>query len=126
MGTDYTVSFSNNVNVGDVATATVNGMGNYTGTATVTFTILPRSLGEASVQSVDSQTWSGSALTPVPVVRFGSRTLVNGQDVYKRQLILFIGGSQMLCLGVFWQYLAKSYVEVKNRPIDVVRESNLD
>ncbi len=80
LGTDYTVSFSNNVNVGDVATATVNGMGNYTGTATVTFTILPRSLGEASVQSVDSQTWSGSALTPVPVVRFGSRTLVNGQD----------------------------------------------
>lgn len=47
LGTDYTVSFSNNVNVGDVATATVNGMGNYTGTATVTFTILPRSLGEA-------------------------------------------------------------------------------
>ena len=80
LGTDYTVSFSNNVNVGDVATATVNGIGNYTGTATVTFTILPRSLGEASVQSVDSQTWSGSALTPVPVVRFGSRTLVNGQD----------------------------------------------
>ena len=80
LGTDYTVSFSNNVNVGDVATVTVNGMGNYTGTATVTFTILPRSLDEASVQSVDSQTWSGSALTPVPVVRFGSRTLVNGQD----------------------------------------------
>lgn len=41
-------------------------------------------------------------------------------------LILFIGGSQMLCLGVFGQYLAKSYVEVKRRPIYVVRESNLD
>lgn len=41
-------------------------------------------------------------------------------------LILFIGGSQMLCLGIFGQYLAKSYVEVKRRPIYVVRESNLD
>lgn len=41
-------------------------------------------------------------------------------------LILFIGGSQMLCLGVFGQYLAKSYVEVKHRPIYVVRESNVD
>lgn len=41
-------------------------------------------------------------------------------------LILFIGGSQMLCLGVFGQYLAKSYVEVKRRPIYVVRESNVD
>lgn len=43
LGTDYTVSFLGNVNVGDVATVTVNGMGNYTGTATATFTILPRS-----------------------------------------------------------------------------------
>lgn len=80
LGTDYTVSFLGNVNVGDVATVTVNGMGNYTGTATATFTILPRSLNEANAQSVTSQVWSGSALTPVPVVRFGSRTLVNGRD----------------------------------------------
>ena len=80
LGTDYTVSFSNNVNAGDAATVTVSGMGNYTGTATATFAILPRSLDGANVQSVDSQTWSGSALTPVPVVRFGNRTLVNGQD----------------------------------------------
>ena len=40
--------------------------------------------------------------------------------------IWLLGGLQMLCLGVFGQYLAKSYVEVKNRPIYVVRESNLD
>ena len=80
LGTDYTVSFSGNVNVGDGATVTVNGMGNYTGTATTTFTILPRSLNEANAQSVTSQVWNGSALTPVPVVRFGSRTLVNGRD----------------------------------------------
>ena len=59
LGTDYTVSFLGNVNVGDVATVTVNGMGNYTGTATATFTILPRSLNEANAQSVTSQVWSG-------------------------------------------------------------------
>lgn len=39
-GVDYTVGFSNNVNAG-VATVTVTGAGDYTGTATKTFTINP-------------------------------------------------------------------------------------
>ena len=37
-GTDYTVDYSNNTNAG-TATATVTGMGNYTGTAAATFEI---------------------------------------------------------------------------------------
>ena len=37
--TDYTVTYSNNVNTG-TATVTVTGMGNYSGTATANFTIL--------------------------------------------------------------------------------------
>lgn len=37
-GTDYSVSYSNNVNVG-TATATITGKGNYTGTVTKIFTI---------------------------------------------------------------------------------------
>ena len=38
--TDYTVAYSNNINAG-TATATLTGMGNYTGTRTVKFTIQP-------------------------------------------------------------------------------------
>ncbi len=38
-GTDYTVSYSNNVNVG-TATATITGLGNYQGTLTTTFEIV--------------------------------------------------------------------------------------
>jgi hypothetical protein len=37
--TDYTVGYANNVNVG-TATVTITGMGNYSGTASTTFTIL--------------------------------------------------------------------------------------
>lgn len=37
-GTDYTVSYSNNINAG-TAKVTITGKGNYTGTATVNFTI---------------------------------------------------------------------------------------
>lgn len=43
-GTDYTVAYSNNVNAG-TATATVTFEGNYSGTATGTFTIAPKPVG---------------------------------------------------------------------------------
>ena len=39
-GTDYTVTYSDNINPG-TATVTVNGIGNYAGTKTATFLILP-------------------------------------------------------------------------------------
>lgn len=41
-------------------------------------------------------------------------------------IIIFIGGVQLLCLGIMGQYLAKTYLETKNRPLYIVRESNLD
>lgn len=40
-------------------------------------------------------------------------------------LILFMGGVEMMCLGVFGQYLAKGYLESKDRPIYIVRVSEL-
>lgn len=38
-------------------------------------------------------------------------------------VVLFIGGMQLLCLGVIGQYLAKTYIETKHRPIYLIRES---
>lgn len=35
---------------------------------------------------------------------------------------LLIGGAQLLCLGVIGQYLARTYVEAKQRPSYIVRE----
>lgn len=39
-------------------------------------------------------------------------------------VILFIGGIQLLCMGIIGQYLAKTYLEVKRRPHYIVSESN--
>lgn len=39
-------------------------------------------------------------------------------------IILFIGGIQLLCMGIMGQYLAKTYLEVKNRPHYIVSETN--
>lgn len=41
-------------------------------------------------------------------------------------VILLIGGVQMLFLGVLGQYLAKTYLESKHRPLYIVRESSTD
>ena len=37
-------------------------------------------------------------------------------------IILLASGVQLLCLGVLGQYLSKTYMEVKHRPIYVVKE----
>ena len=36
--------------------------------------------------------------------------------------IIFIGGIQLFCIGILGQYLSKTYLETKNRPIYVVKE----
>lgn len=38
-------------------------------------------------------------------------------------IILFVSGIQLFCIGILGQYLAKTYLEVKGRPIYIVRES---
>ncbi|MCI7736361.1 MAG: glycosyltransferase family 2 protein [Clostridiales bacterium] len=41
-------------------------------------------------------------------------------------VILFIGGIQLLCMGIIGQYLAKTYMEVKHRPHYIIAETNDD
>ena len=41
-------------------------------------------------------------------------------------VIIFIGGLQLFCLGIMGQYLAKTYMEVKNRPHYIISETNAE
>ena len=41
-------------------------------------------------------------------------------------VILMLGGLQLLCLGILGQYLAKTYLETKNRPIYIVGKTNIE
>ena len=41
-------------------------------------------------------------------------------------IITFLGGVQLLCIGIMGQYLAKTYLETKKRPIYIVREDNIN
>ena len=41
-------------------------------------------------------------------------------------IIFFVGGVQLFCTGIIGQYLAKTYLETKNRPIYIVKETEKD
>ena len=41
-------------------------------------------------------------------------------------IVLFVGGLQLACLGIIGQYLAKTYLETKGRPVYLIRESSDD
>ena len=41
-------------------------------------------------------------------------------------IILFVGGVQLFCVGILGQYMAKTYLEVKGRPIYICKETNIE
>lgn len=106
-GTDYELSYSDNVNVGTV-TITVAGLGDpdktdrkqYYGTKSITFRINPMNLGDKAkilIAAIDPVTYTGSAITPEPAVTWKG----NAED----------GSDELLEAGVDFQYRYTSNVD---------------
>ncbi|MBB6713511.1 glycosyltransferase family 2 protein [Clostridium gasigenes] len=57
------------------------------------------------------------------------RTLIFGIDVpgYASliSIMMFLGGIQLIALGIIGEYISKTYMEVKNRPHFIIRKTNL-
>ena len=81
LGTDYTIGYSANVNVG-TATATITGKGNYSGEKAATFTIIPKAVTNdgITIAAIADQTYTGSAIEPEVTVNDGETTLTLGTD----------------------------------------------
>ena len=80
---DYTVEYSNNVNVGTTAKATITGKGVYTGSVEKTFTISAASIAEAEVTVSGTYTYTGAAIQPTTgniTVTFNNEELRAGTD----------------------------------------------
>lgn len=89
-GTDYTVSYKNNIEVG-TATAVVKGKGNYTGTLTITFKIVKKSQDNGNKDKIsvgkcdfivmdDEETYDGTAHKPDVIVAWLENKLIEGTD----------------------------------------------
>ena len=82
LNTDYTVSYSDNINAG-TAKVTVTGIGNYTGSKTVNFTI---TVGVADISKATvtldktSYNYDGKAKTPSVTVKLDGKTLTLNTD----------------------------------------------
>ena len=75
--------------------------------------------------------WFGTAMTGfsfLVLVAIIVRKLIFGDAVPGWAsticVIIFIGGLQLFCLGIMGQYIAKTYMEVKQRPHYIIAESN--
>ena len=41
-------------------------------------------------------------------------------------IFLFVGGLQLLCLGIIGKYIGKIFLETKNRPLYFLKETEKD
>lgn len=89
-GTDYTVSYKNNIEVG-TATAVIKGKGNYTGTLTITFKIVKKSQDDGNKDKIsvgkcdfivmdNEETYDGTAHKPDVIVAWLENKLKEGTD----------------------------------------------
>ncbi|MBR3132420.1 hypothetical protein IKG33_03395 [Candidatus Saccharibacteria bacterium] len=114
-GTDYTISYSGNVNAG-TATATITGTGNYTGSLpALEFTISAAPVENVTV-TASAQTYTGSALEPVPTVTGtvgGEQVTFTTDDYYIIEHGNFIGAGDYT-FGVASGYNSNYYIPITN------------
>ena len=82
-GTDYTVTYSNNVNASSEAVAKVTGIGNYKDSVSKKFTIAKHPMDKESVTAElekDSYPWTGKAIKPKIKVYFNGKLMKEGTD----------------------------------------------
>lgn len=77
-GVDYTVTYSDNVNIG-AASIAVAFKGNYTGSAKGSFRIAAILISAAAV-TASAQTYTGSAITPAVTVTLNGKALIKDTD----------------------------------------------
>ena len=100
---DYTLDYLNNVEVGR-ASVYVMGKGNYGGRTSCDFFIADdtgKVIDESWVSPIANQSYTGSEITPHPVINDGDITLVEGRDYklsYKNNVS--IGTAQLIVSGM--------------------------
>ena len=128
-GTDYTVSYSNNINAG-TATVTITGIGSYEGTASTTFQIKPRSLREVTARKISTQEYTGQEITPKLNLTYKGKTLTENVDyvaVYSNNIEPGNGVVNIQGKGNFTEQRKLVFsIQRKNKPVEKEDEEEDD
>ena len=115
---DYTVTYKNNKNVG-LATVTVTGTGNFTGTIEKTFTIRPVKLGSVTLEYTKA-VYTGKAIKPKVTVTAKvdgkTVTLKQGRDYtvsYKNNVKVGVAAVTVTGMGNFTGTITKTFKIIK-------------
>lgn len=125
-GTDYTVSYDNNIDVG-TATATITGIGNFTGTTTVSFKIV-KGTSKITVSAISNQTFTGTEITPAVSVQEGTKKLTKDVD-YKVSYAdnINVGTATVTVTGIgSYEGIARKTFRIVSRPIKEVSVEKID
>lgn len=117
---DYTVTGSNNINIG-VATLTITGKGNYKGSISTTFKIVPKEISRVKVEKVSSYEYTGERIRPNVEAYNGNVKLTLGTDysiAYKNNKKV---GTATIRLTGKGNYTGTKQVTFKISKIDISR-----
>ena len=78
-GVDYTAEYSGNTGVGK-GKIKVTGIGDFAGTSIISFNIVKVDISKVSISGVKAQSWTGSYVSVVPVLKYNGVQLVESVD----------------------------------------------
>lgn len=77
---DYTVKVYDNTVAGEKASVVLTGIGNFTGSNSVYFSISKIAMADCTFSTIPTQQYTGASITPAVTVTYGGRTLKEGTD----------------------------------------------
>lgn len=113
--TDYTVKYSNNVDVGTVK-ATITGINNYSGTAVKEFKITPIKFDDKKVSvslEKSSFVYNGQSITPVVYVAYNHNNLIQNTDftaTYSNNNAPGVATVKITGIGNYSGSISKTYI----------------
>ncbi len=119
LGVDYTLSYKNNVNTG-IAKVTANGIGNYKGSYTKTFTIRPSAVTVLKNKAVSDKTFTLSwtkaqgNVNGYRIYRLNPETKEWVYAVYTKNTYYNVGGREP---ATVYTYMVKAYKSVDGKTI---------
>jgi hypothetical protein len=126
-GTDFTAEYENNTDTG-IATVTLTGIGNYSGTASATFSITPAEITSRMIEYLYWEFYNGKEYRPVLRIIYNDVQLIEGRDyavAYKNNKDATTATCVITGLGNFTGKCIKNFA-IRRITLDKVTVASVD